>query len=105
MRIGNDIVQISRIKDPDRLAQKILSDKEMEIYSSRANKEEFIAGRFAAKEAFMKAFGKGFGTAPFNEIEVLYDDAGAPFILFKGKVYPCSISHDAGIASAITIIE
>lgn len=105
MRIGTDVVEISRIKDLPRFANKILSSRELEIYEKRVNKQEFLAGRFAAKEAFMKAVGKGFATAAFNEIEVLYDEEGAPFIFFKDKEYPCSISHDGGIATAVVLFE
>lgn len=105
MRIGTDIVKISRLKDKESLAKKILSKKEFEIYLSRANKEEFLAGRFAAKEAFMKAVGKGLSTAPLNEIEVRYDDNGAPFIFFKDKEYACSLSHDGEYAIATVLYE
>jgi len=105
MRIGTDIVDISKIKNVDRFAKKILSVRELEIYETKVNKEEFLAGRFAAKEAFMKAVGKGFATAPINEIEVLYDENGAPFIFFKDKEYSCSISHDGGFATAVVLFE
>lgn len=105
MRIGTDIVQISRIKEPDRLARKILSERELSLYRERTNKEEFIAGRFAAKEAFVKAVGKGLSLAPLNEIEVLYDENGAPYILFKERVYQTSISHDGGYAISVVLYE
>lgn len=105
MRIGNDIVNISRIEDPLRLARKILSKKEMEIFETKTNKQEFIAGRFAAKEAFMKAIGKGFAGISISEIEVLYDEDGAPYIFYKDKTYSCSISHDGGIATAVVLFE
>lgn len=105
MRIGTDIVQISRIKDPDRLAKKILSPNEELLYKQRINKEEFLAGRFAAKEAFVKAVGKGLSLCPLNEIEVLYDENGAPYILYKGTVYQTSISHDGGFAISVVLFE
>ena len=59
MGIGIDIVQISRIKNPDLLAKGILTDKELEIYHQKGiNKIQFLAGRYAGKEAFMKAEAK-----------------------------------------------
>lgn len=105
MRIGTDIVEISRIKDPDRLAKKILSKKEYSLYEKKANKEEFLAGRFAAKEAFVKATGKGLSFCPLNEIEVLYEESGAPYIIYKGQTYQMSISHDGGYAISVVLYE
>ena len=105
MRIGTDIVEIARIKDPERLAKKILSEKEKEYYEARTNKAETIAGFFAAKEAFMKATGKGLALAPMNEVEVLHEEEGAPYILFKGKTYSVSISDDGGLAIATVLFE
>ena len=105
MRIGTDIVEIVRIKDPDRLAKKILSRKEMEYYEARSNKAETIAGFFAAKEAFMKATGKGLALAAMNEVEVLHEDLGAPYILFQNKTYSVSISDDGGFAIAMALYE
>ena len=105
MRIGTDMVEIARIKDPDRLAKKILSSKEMEYYEARTNKAECVAGFFAAKEAFMKATGKGLALAPMNEVEVLHEEEGAPYILFKGKTYSVSISDDGGFVIATALYE
>ena len=105
MRIGTDIVEIARIKDPDRLAKKILSPKEMEYYEARSNKAETIAGFFAAKEAFMKATGKGLTLAAMNDVEVLHEDLGAPYILFQNKTYSVSISDDGGFAIAMALYE
>ena len=105
MRIGTDIVEIARISDPERLANKILSQREKEYYEARSNKAEVLAGFFAAKEAFMKATGKGLGLAPMNEIEILHEEEGAPYILFKDKTYSVSISHDGGFAIATALYE
>ena len=105
MRIGTDMVEIARIKDPDRLANKILSPKEKEYYEARSNKNEAIAGFFAAKEAFMKATGKGLALAPMNEVEVLHEEEGAPYILFRNKTYSVSISDDGGFAIATALYE
>jgi len=67
--IGTDIVRIQRLTDP--LIKKILSESEFKIYlsfSSEKRKKEFAAGRFAAKEALIKASGSFI---PFDQIEVL----------------------------------
>lgn len=100
MFVGVDIVKISRIKDVDALAKGILSKKELEIYASKSKKEEFLAGRFAAKEAFLKYLEEGL-KIPLKEIEVLYKSSGAPYILYKEKEYDVSIAHDGDYAIAI----
>ena len=58
--IGTDVVEVVRIKESiekygDKLAKKILTDEEMIAYESSTLKENFLAKRFAAKEAFSKA--------------------------------------------------
>ena len=105
MRIGTDIVEIARLNDHERLAKRILSDKEYSLYSERTNKQEFLAGHYAAKEAFLKATGKGLGFASLNKIEVLYDTDGAPYVLYDDVVYPTSISHDGEYAISVVLFQ
>lgn len=48
---------------------------------------ERIAGRFAAKEAILKALGTGLGDgASWRDIEILPDDKGAPHARYTGAV-------------------
>lgn len=105
MRVGTDIVSVKRLVGvSDSFVNGILSPSEKEEYDKRLNKEEFLAGHYAAKESFVKATGKGLALAPLNEIEVRYEESGAPYIYFRGKEYPCSISHDGGYATGVTIM-
>ena len=106
MGLGIDIVDITRISNEENFANFILSDKEKEIYLTKGIKKiEFLAGRFAAKEAFLKANHKGLGEIPLKEIEVLYGEEGNPIIVYNNKVYEeVSISHDANIAIASVLI-
>lgn len=103
-KVGCDVVFIPRIKAEEGFAAHILSPREMEIYHSKNNKAEFLAGRFAAKESFMKAVGTGMVGIAFREIEVLYHEGGEPYILYKGREYPTSISHDGDYAFAVTVL-
>jgi holo-[acyl-carrier protein] synthase len=108
---GIDIVNIKRIKKSlstygEKFLQKILSDKEIEAIPA-VKKEEFIAGRFAAKEALVKASGISFN---FNSITILNDSDGKPYIdklpdKIKNKKIHLSISHDSDYAAAFVIIE
>ncbi len=81
------------------------------------NKAEHLAGKFAAKEAFMKAIGAGIWQQVwFAQIEILNDEFGKPFIKVSGeaekrlkeskseKVH-ISISHSGGMAVAVVILE
>ena len=104
MNIGVDMVQISRIKNPDTLAKGILCLEELELYNNKGIKKvEFLAGRFAAKEAFMKSIEKGIDQTKFKDVKVLYRESGAPYIDYKGEIYEVSISHDGDYAIAIVL--
>jgi holo-[acyl-carrier protein] synthase len=90
--IGTDIVAINRIeeglaKHRDRFLHRILSDAELAEYAkhnSSANTQaaaRFVAKRFAAKEAFSKAFGTGIGEAVgWHDVRVTHDTNGKPLI-------------------------
>lgn len=52
MEVGIDIVKIPRMEGKEDLAKKILSKEEYELYQKRTDKAQFLAGRFAAREAF-----------------------------------------------------
>lgn len=111
--IGIDIVELKRIekivKRQVRFADRILTSKEKETYErlTDSRKVEFLAGRFAAKEAFSKANGTGVGEElSFLDIEIETDSKGKPFItqpLAKGV--HLSISHSEDYAVAQVIIE
>jgi len=63
--IGTDIVSIARIQSiwdrfGDAFAKRILTPNELTEFSKNANPVAFLAKRFAAKEAFVKALGTGF---------------------------------------------
>lgn len=112
--IGIDIIELERIKrlvnKQPRFVRRILTEKERAIYSELNNKRkiEFIAGRFAAKEAFAKAAGVGIGKLSFQYIEVLPSDNGAPILTVKGYESAnlfVSITHSREYAAAQVIIE
>jgi len=114
MKIGTDIIQISRIEKSltqfgDKFKQRFLHPQEIEL----AKKTESIAGFWAAKEAISKAIGCGIGNElSFHDIIIAKDRRGAPtFSLSKEaqkvhKIKECSlsISHDGGFAIAVAVI-
>ncbi len=104
MAIGIDIVHMPRFEGKETLAKRILSKEELLIYEKRNDKVKFLAGRFAAKEAFLKAVRGGFGQIAFSHIDVLYDALGVPYLLYKEVRYEVSISHDGEYAVAVVNI-
>lgn len=110
---GIDLQEIGAIERAyhkrERFAQKVLTVKEMERFSSLKGKKqmEYLAGRWSAKEAFSKALGTGIGTITFQDIEILTDDKGAPYVSqspVSAKVW-LSISHSANFVQASVILE
>lgn len=105
MAVGVDLCKISRISLDERFIDFVLSDKEKKAMNKRIKKEEYLASRFAAKEAFLKANHKGLGEIKMNEIEVLNYENGAPYIVCNNIVYKnVSISHEDEYAIAVVII-
>ncbi|NLG82092.1 MAG: holo-ACP synthase [Bacilli bacterium] len=108
--VGTDLVEINRIKvNYQRLAERVLSEKEFELFrrfNNENRKLEFLAGRFAVKEAYAKALGTGIGELRFKDIEVLNDELGKPFINMQNdsKIH-VSISHTEQYALAFVVIE
>jgi len=124
--IGHDILEIGRIvrllegKLGDRLLKRILTPAELEIARLRGPKlAEFVSGRFAAKEAVVKAFGTGIGAQiGFEDIEIVPDPLGKPQVALSkdawerlnlpggnGYIIHLSITHQPGMASAFAVVE
>ncbi|NLI68074.1 MAG: holo-ACP synthase [Bacilli bacterium] len=112
--IGIDIVEIARIerlmKKNERFVKRILGEKERDEFERLKNnrrKIEYVAGRFAAKEAFSKAIGTGIGEIHFAHIQVLHEANGKPYLTAKGfddKKLFVSISHSDSYAVAQVIV-
>ncbi|WP_101846609.1 holo-ACP synthase [Halobacillus sp. Marseille-P3879] len=112
--IGIDLIELDRIKQSikrnDRFVQRILTKEEHGRYEqlNEHRKIEFLAGRFAAKEAFAKAAGTGIGTLSFQDIEVLPGENGAPYIkaaAYSGLSIWVAITHSEQYAVAQVILE
>ena len=115
MKIGTDIIQVSRIeksleKFGDKFKIKFLNSDEILL----AKKIESIAGFWAAKEAIAKALECGIGSElTFHDIILTKSAKGAPsFTLSKEaqkihqiKNSSLSLSHDGGFAIAVVVID
>lgn len=84
--VGNDLLDIDRmrksLKNP-RFSLFCFSAAEREAYDGDAVK---LAGCFAAKEALSKALRTGVRGFTLDEITVLRDEMGAPYIEFEGAI-------------------
>jgi holo-[acyl-carrier protein] synthase len=76
---------------------------------------EHVAGRFAAKEAAMKALGLGWRGLAFRDIEVGRDPRGKPLLAFHGaarrraeelrvRAAEVTITHGRDIAAAVVAL-
>ena len=89
--IGTDIVSIARIRRAlerhgERFARRILADDEMIALASRADPAPYVAKRFAAKEAFFKAFGQPSSSAnTWHQLTIANAPDGSPCLRF-GKL-------------------
>lgn len=90
--IGIDLVSVNRMcalyqKHGQRFLNRILTKKEQAIFTIRRCSMQFLASRFAAKEAFSKAIGIGIRYPfRFNRIEVLPSKNGRPEINLIGPL-------------------
>jgi holo-[acyl-carrier protein] synthase len=120
--IGTDLVAIKRIEDiftrhGRRFAEKILGDHELAEFAAAANEVNFLAKRFAAKEAVTKAFGLGLSKGMrWQDIQLDHHPGGQPIIKLSGhaKQYSetiqattvhISLSDDNDMVCAFVVIE
>ncbi|MEO6206130.1 MAG: holo-ACP synthase [Mycobacteriales bacterium] len=110
--VGIDVVDVSRLdraltRTPS-LAHRLFTDGE------RDRPVASLAARFAAKEAAVKALGGGAGR--WRDAEVVTAQDGSPSLVLHGAMaqraqargvagWHVSLSHDAGIATAVVVAE
>lgn len=88
--IGTDLVEVARVERVlerfgERFVARVLSPAEREAFRRSPRPAAFLARRFAAKEAAVKALGTGIrGAFAFNTIEVRNRDDGGPELHFTG---------------------
>jgi len=116
--IGIDLVDIARLKriverHGDRFLNRVYGAQELDIGRRRHDRYPFLAGRFAAKEATIKALGKYIAQRPpFRHIEIINDSTGQPRLLFAGGLAlrldhlgsQVSIAHERTHAVAVVVL-
>jgi len=115
--VGNDIIEISRIQNVikrhgKRFLDKVFTQKEQQYCLKHKESERHFAGRFAAKEAIVKALGCGLKEGiSWLDFEILNDAAGKPILhlspliqkRFNNPEVLLSISHCKSYATAVAI--
>jgi len=120
--MGIDVAEVKRIQaviesQKERFLRRVYTVSEAAYCEQFKNKYERYAGRFAAKEAAMKALGTGWGRGVrWVDVEVVRQRGGRPTISLKGearkvadalgvKNIALSITHTAEQAIAQVIFE
>jgi len=120
--IGIDAVTISRIDRlielrGDHFLEKVFSGSEIEEGMKRHDRAAFFAVRFAAREAFAKALGTGFGRGvSMRDVEVTKGELGAPGLRLSQRLaalvasrgiarWHLSLAHENDAALAVVILE
>ncbi|NWN81496.1 MAG: holo-ACP synthase [Halomonas sp.] len=96
--IGTDIARVARFdaalsRRGERLTRRLLGEVERERMRHHAAPVAFLAKRFAAKEAFVKALGIGLRQGMrWTEIQVVNDGLGRPSLLLSGKAHELALA-------------
>lgn len=117
--VGLDIVETERIaraidRFGRRFVNRILGERERILLEGRRDRVQFVAGRFAAKEAAIKAMADIFvRRPPYTSIQIINEPGGKPAYLFDNAVaarmsslvFHVSISHDRHVAAAVAVLS
>lgn len=118
VRVGTDLVDVKalarKLEADPAFRRAFLSERELEVGGARPPRVESDAGRFAAKEATVKALGEGL-RLDLRDVEIRKDGQGRPALLLHGQVQECadrlgvvdtdvSISHTGGLAVAVVAL-
>jgi holo-[acyl-carrier protein] synthase len=122
MGLGMDLVEIPRIRSfharwGERGLRRIFTAAELEYCLRQADPAPSLAARFAAKEAFFKAVGQGWGRGgDWREVEVDRTPRGVPRLRWTGRAAAAvravgarrghlTLSHARSTAGAVVILE
>ncbi|MFE1362361.1 holo-ACP synthase [Streptomyces harbinensis] len=117
--VGIDVAEVARfgesLERTPQLADRLFVTGELWLPGGERRGVASLAARFAAKEALAKALGAPGGLR-WTDAEICQEDSGRPWLRVRGTVaeraavlgvrsWHVSLSHDAGVASAVVIAE
>lgn len=120
--IGTDLVRVARIeaamqRHGHRFARRLLGEQEADRFQHAPFPAAFVAKRFAAKEAFVKALGTGLRNGMrWTEIQVVNDALGRPSLVLGGRArelsvlagvraHHLSLTDEVDLALAFVVLE
>ena len=118
--IGIDLIDVERVgrseaRFGDRFLRRIYHPRELE--RTRGGRDQYLAARFAVKEATFKALGTGWaGGVRWIDVETSNLDTGKPLLHLHGRAreradllgavrFHVSITHTTGQAAAVVVLE
>lgn len=120
--IGSDLAEVPRIRASverfgNRFLERVYTPGEIAYANAKANRDERLAARFAAKEAGMKALGTGLaGGVTWRDFAVGREPSGKPLLKLSGvaaqlamrlgvrKIH-LTLTHTAAVAMAVVVLE
>ena len=120
--VGTDVVQVSRMeavwkRHGEAFARRILMPQELQGFAQTKNPVRFLAMRFAAKEAIVKALGTGFRHGVWvRDVGMVPDFRGKPCVIFSARGEAVcrqlgvggahvSLTDEAGLVVAMAVAE
>jgi holo-[acyl-carrier protein] synthase len=120
--VGTDMVEVSRVarlweRYGERFAKRILMPEEMALFQHTSQPVRFLAMRFAAKEAVVKALGTGFRHGIWvRDTGSVPDPRGRPLVIFSERgrkvcrtlgagCAHVSLTDEAGMVLAFAVME
>lgn len=120
--LGIDLCEVARLEElgeryGERFLKRIFTDAERSRCRNPRRLYECLAGRFAAKEASLKALGTGLSNGiAWRDVELVGGEAQRPTMRFQrraGEIFQArgathshvSVTHDAGFAMAVVVLE
>ena len=120
--IGTDILRVERVKKvyerfDQRFVDRLLMPEEQRLFAYTKNPVRFLAMRFAAKEAIVKAMGTGFANGMWiKDSGVMPDRFGRPEIIFSDRGQKkcaelgvggghLTLTDEAGLVVAVAVLE